>query len=504
MGRTKYRVSKPYIGYRRNPKKRARGTNAKSEEETGQGDGLRSESKTPETPTTTMPSTQKPSASATKLNFYGIELDLELEKPIVDESEVRDCNFFVQLSCLQKFFALVACPGCHELGGIDFELEDSKQCGFAKFGLLSCSKCHTTIGEDFLCQRVGNTSSSRSPFEINLLSTLAFRGIGCGYSAMKEWSGTMNLSHCMSQNAFSHCQEKINVASKETFDSMKDTTLKKLHEEYEKVGTLPDEDGVLDIGVSFDGSWHRRGHSSHTGIATVIDLRTGLLIDYEILSNFCSKCKIAEGNGTATAEWKQKHSVNCLKNFDGSANAMEAECARRLWSRSLDQFKLRYTTMLCDGDSKSYDAVSSPQLYGPEKNIDKEDCINHISKRMGTALQKFVATEKAKGESIAGKGKLTQQKIMKIQNFYGRAVKDNSNDLKVLKKRIFAILFHLSSSDEHPKHIHCPPGKSSWCFWQKAVANEKEPGSHKDHKTIPTAVRKEWLQSLSGLLMRTC
>ncbi len=72
-----------------------------------------------------MPSTQKPSASATKLNFHGIELDLELEKTIVDESEVRHCIFSAQLSCLQTFFALVAYPGCHELGGIDFELGDS-------------------------------------------------------------------------------------------------------------------------------------------------------------------------------------------------------------------------------------------------------------------------------------------------------------------------------------------------------------------------------------------
>ena len=36
--------------------------------------------------------------------------------------------------------------------------------------------------------------------------------------------------------------------------------------------------------------------------------------------------------------------------------------------------------MLCDGDSKSYDAISEAQVYGPDVIIKKEDCVNHISK----------------------------------------------------------------------------------------------------------------------------
>ena len=87
---------------------------------------------------------------------------------------------------------------------------------------------------------------------------------------------------------------------------------------------------------------------------------------------------------------------------------MEAECAKRCWGRSVDKVKLRYMTMLCDGDSKSYDAVSGAEIYGSQKPITKEDCINDISKRMGTALQKLLSTSKVQGESLAGKGKLTK------------------------------------------------------------------------------------------------
>ncbi|GFT23198.1 transposable element Tcb2 transposase [Trichonephila clavipes] len=48
------------------------------------------------------------------------------------------------------------------------------------------------------------------------------------------------------------------------------------------------ERGVLDITVSFDGSWQKRSYKSLYGIEVVIDLLRGLVIDYEILSKYCT------------------------------------------------------------------------------------------------------------------------------------------------------------------------------------------------------------------------
>ena len=50
--------------------------------------------------------------------------------------------------------------------------------------------------------------------------------------------------------------------------------------------------------------------------------------------------------------------------------------------------------------------------------------------------QNIVAKEKARETSISGKGKLTQQKIMKIQNYYGSAIKDHAYYIPTLKKNI--------------------------------------------------------------------
>ena len=53
------------------------------------------------------------------------------------------------------------------------------------------------------------------------------------------------------------------------------------------------------------------------------------------------------------------------------------------------------------------------------------------------------------------------------------------------------ILLHLSSTDEQLKHAHCHPGESSSCFWQRAIASSKEPGSHKGHETLPVDIGKK-------------
>ena len=64
--------------------------------------------------------------------------------------------------------------------------------------------------------------------------------------------------------------------------------------------------GVRDVAVSFDGAWQQCGHSYHNGFASVIDLSTGLTIDYEVLCTFCIKCQASGGNGDCA--WREAQS----------------------------------------------------------------------------------------------------------------------------------------------------------------------------------------------------
>ena len=64
---------------------------------------------------------------------------------------------------------------------------------------------------------------------------------------------------------------------------------------------------------------------------------------------------------------------------------MEVQAAEILWKRSIDRHKMRYTTMLSDGDSKSFENLNSfinkGDLYDEDHKITKEECINHVCKR---------------------------------------------------------------------------------------------------------------------------
>ena len=54
-------------------------------------------------------------------------------------------------------------------------------------------------------------------------------------------------------------------------------------------------------------------------------------------------------------EWKMSHF--CKLNHSGSAGNMKPVGAKRIWERSLQKNKLRYTSFYGDGDSKSFSTI---------------------------------------------------------------------------------------------------------------------------------------------------
>jgi len=64
------------------------------------------------------------------------------------------------------------------------------------------------------------------------------------------------------------------------------------------MGGGPGKDGVLNIGVSFDGSWHKREHSFYTGIGAAVDILTG----YHLHSQIWRLCPKTNYAGKRTVE----------------------------------------------------------------------------------------------------------------------------------------------------------------------------------------------------------
>ncbi|GFU59099.1 uncharacterized protein TNCV_2933881 [Trichonephila clavipes] len=111
-----------------------------------------------------------------------------------------------------------------------------------------------------------------------------------------------------------------------------------------------------------------------------------------------------------------------------------------------------------------------------------EECVNHVAKRLGAALRNKVKEWRSKGVTLGGRkqGSLTDATITKLQNFYWKAIVDNVPEVEKMKASIFATLFHCISTDAKPMHSKCPDGKLSWCFYNRAKADNKVPGSHKN------------------------
>ena len=76
------------------------------------------------------------------------------------------------------------------------------------------------------------------------------------------------------------------------------------------------------------------------------------------------------------------------------SQSMEAAGVLTLYKRTPEG--IRYSPFVGDGDSKSYSQLEQAAPYGPSFHIPKEDCIAHVTKRMGTNLRKKVAEYKGR------------------------------------------------------------------------------------------------------------
>ena len=159
----------------------------------------------------------------------------------------------------------------------------------------------------------------------------------------------------------------------------------------------------------------------------------------------------------------------------GTAGMMEVHAGQVLWGRRVQLHNMRYTTVLSDGDSKMYDT-----LIGPDYPVVKEECLNHVGKRLGTALRNVVADNSKRKITLGGVGfgRLTQAKISKLQTYYTRAIRSSSS-VPQMRKAIYGTLNHSFSTDANPTHTLCPHGPKSWCFYNKALALHRIPKTHK-------------------------
>ena len=250
-----------------------------------------------------------------------------------------------------------------------------------------------------------------------------------------------------------------------------------------------------DVMVGFDGSWQKRGYASNNGVVAAVAVENGKCIDFQVETKTCKACSIWENKKLMHPEeynvFHMTHDAVCKVSHKGSAGSMESSGVVKMFERSENKNRLRYTTFIGDGDSSSYSSVVKAKPYGDNVDIKKGECIGHVQKRVGTRLRNLKKKHKevlSDGKKLGGAGRLTEKVINTLQNCYGMAIRQNVNDLYGMKKSVAAVLFHYSESrDDETRHQFCLRTETSWCKYQADKLTGKS--TYKQKITLPAAVR---------------
>ena len=132
-------------------------------------------------------------------------------------------------------------------------------------------------------------------------------------------------------------------------------------------------DSAVDTSISLDGSWQKREYSSLNGYVAALSMESGKVLDIEVMSRFCRLCdankNLEKNDPIAFENFKANHN-SCSANYKGSAPNMEVTGAKRIFSRSIDNQKLRYVEMYSDGDSKAYPAIKDTYVNSNDSDIE--------------------------------------------------------------------------------------------------------------------------------------
>ncbi|KAJ4446482.1 hypothetical protein ANN_13178 [Periplaneta americana] len=357
----------------------------------------------------------KQSASEIKLIKYG---NLQ-ENSNISAPQCSEDYTLVHVSLWSELYKGVKCDEC----GMDSaKAELTEPSGFAFKVIVKCYNCNTVLNEMYTSPKVGNTESTRPPFDVNRRMVNAFVTMGKGHSAMEQHCMAMGMAGLSSPSFNSHLIKltEENKLVRQHVLRNAHSAVRRAHMEVDS--SISDSD-VINIGVSYDGTWMKRGHTS--------------------------KQKKMDVASDEYKQWYQSHKDAgvCEKNFDGSSNAMEMKAAEILWTRSIRLCNMRYTTLLSDRDAKTHHHLQQLQVYGEGIDIRKEECVNHVAKRV--------------------------EMIPRLQNYYRNAIIDNIPDVNKMKKAIYATLDHAMSTDDKPLHSRCPSGEKSWCFFNRAIAKQE-------------------------------
>ena len=246
---------------------------------------------------------------------------------------------------------------------------------------------------------------------LNTRSVLAMRSIGRGHSSMSKFCGVMVMLSPLSKPCFSQHNHAIALASEEAAKNEMLSASAYLHALH---GSAPTE--IIDVAVTCDGTWSKRGFTATYGVVLVVSWETGMVLDYEILSKRCNTCERQKTrwreDSNQFKEWMEVHKDNCAINHKGSSPAMECEGVLRIWSPSVEKRHLRYTLMV------TARSLATLNEHKPDVEVKKHECVGHVQKRVTPRLKQARTLFNRDKAEAKKKVKELKEKMKKVREQY--------------------------------------------------------------------------------------
>ena len=375
--------------------------------------------------------------------------------------EYRILNFITVFAAIS---AIVKCKVCD--GNVKFQTTSARGLGF-KVAVI-CEKYNIqTIPS---CPFVGHT------YEINRRFIFVMRVLGLGLKGCQKFCGLMDMPQFFVHNTYDIIATNILGCVKEVSSNLFHKAMK----EEKQLCKQQNVENTVELTVSGDGTWKKRGFTSLYGVSSIIGYYTGKVLDIAVKSSYCKMCEFwSKREGAAEyEEWFETHSNKCTINHEGSSGKMEMDAITEMFKRSEEKYDVKYTNYIGDGDSKTYGSIIKSAPYG-DIPIIKKECIGHVQKRMGRRLREC----KKKNKGLGGRDKLTGTMIDKLTVYYGLAIRRNCHSVEKMTNAIWATYLHYSYD-----HSKCPIGVESWCSWQCAAAKDELEEFRYDYKALPQEV----------------
>ena len=197
------------------------------------------------------------------------------------------------MAILRSVFSLLRCTESGCTGSLKL-YQHSFRDGLQSYLLLKCGYCHLQIATFPTSVPIGMRPDEsvngpqmlhRKKSEVNCRALLATH---CTSNSWADFLLTCNILGI--ENTWNHMPKaylsKLVQSSAKVCEQSMSLTAARVYGSAEASNISQ----VKKCTVSFDATWHQRGHYSNQGFAAAIEVYSGKVLDYALYERICSKC----------------------------------------------------------------------------------------------------------------------------------------------------------------------------------------------------------------------